>query len=89
DLETRRRLEEHLLLASVTAFPPPIRSDAAVMVAGTVDGYVPTAAVQAVHRHWPGSELDWVNVGHGALIWRRKDRLVEGIVRSFDRLDDG
>jgi hypothetical protein len=89
DPDTRRRLEEHLLLASVTAFPPPIRSDAAVMVAGTIDGYVPTAAVQAIHRHWPGSELDWVNVGHGALIWRRKERLVEGIARSFDRLGDG
>jgi hypothetical protein len=86
---TRARLEEHLLLASVTAFPPPARSDAAVIVAGTVDGYVPTAAVQAIHRHWPNSELDWVNVGHGALIWRRKDRLVDGIVRAFERLCDG
>ena len=89
DRRTRRRLEEHLLLASVTAFDPPRRSDAAVLVAGTVDGYVPTAAVQAVHRHWPGSELDWVNVGHGALIWRRKDRLVDGIVTALDRLGDG
>ncbi|NIR36497.1 MAG: alpha/beta hydrolase family protein [Actinobacteria bacterium] len=89
DPDTRARLEEHLLLASVTRFDPPLRPDAAVMVAGTVDGYVPTAAVQAVHRHWPGSELDWVNVGHGALIWRRKERLVDGITRSFARLADG
>ena len=89
DQDTRDRLEEHLLHASVLAFPPPLRSDAAVMVAGTVDGYVPTAAVQAIHRHWPGSKLEWVNVGHGALIWRRKERLVDAIELAFDRLANG
>ncbi len=87
--DTKSRLEEHLLHASVLAFPPPLRSDAASLVAGTVDGYVPTAAVQAVHRHWPGSSLDWVNIGHGGLIWRRKSRLVDGITASFERLEQG
>jgi pimeloyl-ACP methyl ester carboxylesterase len=54
-------------------------------MAGTVDGFIPTAAVQRLHRHWPGSRLDWVHAGHGSLMWRRKDRLVNTIEDSFDR----
>jgi predicted alpha/beta hydrolase family esterase len=85
--EVVERLREYLLLASVLRFEAPPHTRAAVMVAGTVDGFIPTAAVQLLHRHWPGSRLDWVHAGHGSLIWRKKDRLVQAIVDSFDRLE--
>jgi hypothetical protein len=81
------RLRDYLLLASVLRFDPPEHTRAAVVVAGTVDGFIPTAAVQLLHRHWPGSRLDWVHAGHGSLIWRHKDRLVKAIRDSFDRLE--
>jgi hypothetical protein len=81
------RLREYLLLASVLRFDPPEHTRSAVMVAGTVDGFIPTAAVQLLHRHWPGCRLDWVHAGHGSLLWRKKDRLVQAIVDSFDRLE--
>ena len=45
------------------------------------------AYAQAVHRHWPGSEMEWVNGGHGSLLWFHRDRLVDAVVRSFERLD--
>jgi len=84
--EVRDRLSEVLHSASILRFPAPPHTRAAVLVAATRDGYVPTAAAQAVHRHWPGSELEWVNAGHGTLLWFHRDRLVEAVVRSFERL---
>jgi hypothetical protein len=85
--EVRDRLSEVLHSASILRFPAPPHTRAAVLVAATRDGYVPTAAAQAVHRHWPGSELEWVNAGHGTLLWFHRDRLAEAVVRSFERLD--
>ena len=84
--EVRERLGEILFSASILRFPAPPHTRAAVLVAATRDGYIPTAAAQAVHRHWPGSELEWVNGGHGTLLWFHRDRLVEAVVRSFERL---
>jgi hypothetical protein len=85
---TRQRLAEFLLSASVLYFDPPVAPGAAVLLAATRDGYVPTSAVQAIHRHWPGSVMQWVNAGHGSLLWRHKDRFVAAICESFDHLDD-
>ena len=85
--ETRERLSEVLHSASVLRFPAPDHTRAAVLVAATRDGYVPTAAAQAIHRHWPGSVMEWVNAGHGTLLWFHRERLVEAVVRSFERLD--
>ncbi len=84
--EVRDRLGAILFSASILRFPAPPHTRAAVLVAATRDGYVPTAAAQAVHRHWPGSELEWVNGGHGTLLWFHRNRLVEAVVRSFERL---
>lgn len=85
--EIRRRLSEVLHSASILRFPAPAHARAAVLVAGTRDGYVPTAAVQAIHRHWPGSVVEWVGAGHASLLWFHRDRLVKAVERSFARLD--
>jgi dienelactone hydrolase len=85
--KTRERLSEALHSASILRFPAPAHTRAAVLVAATRDGYVPTAAVQAIHRHWPGSVMEWVNAGHGTLLWFNRGRLAEAVVQSFARLD--
>ncbi|OFW53388.1 MAG: hypothetical protein A2V75_10315 [Actinobacteria bacterium RBG_16_70_17] len=85
--DTREHLSEILHSASILRFPAPGHTRAAVLVAATRDGYVPTAAAQAVHRHWPGSVMHWVNAGHGTLLWFNRERLVDAVVRSFERLD--
>ena len=69
-----------------TTNPPP-HAAAAVLTAATIDGFVPTSAVLALHRHWPGSEMAWVRAGHATLLWRHKDRMAEGIVRAFERVE--
>lgn len=72
--------------ASILKFPAPPHTAAAVLLAGTKDGVVPNATTLALHRHWPGSKMDWVTAGHGSLLWLNRDRMVAAIVDSFDRL---
>lgn len=73
--------------ASILRFPAPAHTAAAVILAATKDGFVPTATTLALHRHWPGSKMDWVTAGHGSLLWRHRGRMVSAIVEAFDRLD--
>lgn len=73
--------------ASILRFPAPPHTAAAVIVAGTKDGFVPNATTLALHRHWPGSKMEWVTAGHGSLLWRHRDRMAAAVVESFDRLD--
>lgn len=80
------RLTRVLTAGSILDHPAPEHTRAAVLVAGTRDGYVPTAATQAIHRHWPGSRMEWVTAGHASLLYRHRDRLVAAIAETFDRV---
>jgi len=82
-----RRLWEVLGAASILDFPPPPHLRAAVLLAATKDGFVPNATTLSLHRHWPGSSIDWVNAGHATLLWRNKTRMAASISESFQRLD--
>ncbi len=77
------RLRETLLRASVLDRPAPDHVRHAVMVSARSDGYVPPAATQALHAHWPGSELRWVGGGHATLLWMHKGALAAAIDDSF------
>jgi pimeloyl-ACP methyl ester carboxylesterase len=81
------RLGAVLRAGSILNHPPPEHTRAAVIVGGTRDGYVPTSAVQAIHRHWPGSRMEWVRAGHASLLIRHRPRLIDAIVDAFDRLE--
>ncbi len=80
------RLRSALSAASVLRLPAPPWTRSAVMVAARADGFVPAAAVDALHRHWPGSELRWRSGGHATLLWRQRRALADAITDSFDRL---
>jgi len=80
------RLRETLLRASVLDRPAPDHARHTVMVSARSDGYVPPAATQALHAHWPGSELRWVGGGHATLLWMHKSALAAAIEDSFLRL---
>jgi pimeloyl-ACP methyl ester carboxylesterase len=79
------RLRATLLRASVLEVPPPPHTASAVIVGGTKDGYIPRTAVEALHAHWPGSDLRWLPAGHATMIWRHKDSLVDAIIASLER----
>ncbi len=72
--------------ASVLRMAVPEHTDAAVLVGSRRDGFIPATATEALHRHWPGSELRWLRGGHATMLWLAKDELVDAVVRSFVRL---
>jgi pimeloyl-ACP methyl ester carboxylesterase len=79
------RLRAELSRATVLAVPPEPHTAGAVIVGGLGDGYIPRAAVEELHEHWPGSELRWVRAGHATMIWRHQQALVDAIDDSFLR----
>lgn len=85
--EEEPRLRASLTATSVLRLPAPDWSRAAVLVAGRADGFIPTTAVEKLHRHWTGSELRWRRGGHATLLWRQRAVLAEAIVDSFDRVE--
>ena len=47
---------------------------------------VPATATEALHAHWPGSELRRIPGGHATLLWFHKGAFATAIADSFDRL---
>ena len=80
------KLREALLAASVLDLPAPDHARHAVLVSARSDGYVPAATTEALHAHWPGSELRWIPGGHATLLWFHKGSFTRAVVDSFDRL---
>jgi hypothetical protein len=72
ELAARERLRLLIEVADVTRHPPPIRTDAALVVGCASDGYILAKEVQRLHEHWPGSTLRWLPSGHvtGLLFFR-------------------
>ena len=79
-------LREALLAASVLDRPAPDHTRYAVLVSAESDGYVPASTTEALHAHWPGSELRWISGGHATLLWFHKGAFTTAIADSFDRL---
>ena len=54
---------------TVSRFPPPADPSLAIIVNARHDSFVPAQQAIALHRHWAGSELRWLEGGHvtGAL----------------------
>ena len=57
-----------------------------MLVAATGDGFVPPTASQAIADHW-GAEIRWIRAGHGTLLARHRDALVEAVVDSIERFE--
>jgi hypothetical protein len=85
-IQQRDALRSALTAASVQRLPRPHWAGAAVMVAAKHDGFIPTTAVDRLHRHWTGSELRWRRGGHATLLWRQRHVLADAVADSFERL---
>ncbi|MDJ0925651.1 MAG: alpha/beta hydrolase family protein [Acidimicrobiia bacterium] len=83
--QRRDELRDVLTAASVLRLPVPEWAPAAVLVAARSDGFIPTSAVDQLHRHWKGSELRWRRGGHATLLWRQRNVLADAISDSFER----
>lgn len=60
----RARFLESLEPVRVDRFDAPRDPSLAILVASRHDGFIPAAEAEALHRHWEGSELRWVDGGH-------------------------
>jgi pimeloyl-ACP methyl ester carboxylesterase len=70
---------------TVEAFPPPVEAGSAVVMAARDDRLVPPGHGEILHRHWPGSELRWLEGGHLTALLRAREQ-AEAIADAFDRL---
>lgn len=84
--QQRDELRRALTAASVLRLPRPAWASSAVLVAARADGFIPKSAVEALHRHWGGSELRWRRGGHATLLWRQRRALADAVADSFARL---
>lgn len=62
--EARALVERALDPVSLGLHPPPLRPELAIVLGAAHDGFVPKRDVEALHRHWTGSELRWIPAGH-------------------------
>lgn len=85
--EVAGRLSAVLHAGSLLDHTPAPHTAAAVLVAGSRDGFVPTSSTQAIHRHWPGSKMVWVSAGHASLLFANRDVMAAAVVESFERLE--
>lgn len=82
----RQRLKNLIEAADITRFAPPLRTDAAVIVGCTRDGYVLGSEIQRLHEHWPGSTLRWVRAGHISALFTKRRSLCDAIADSVVKL---
>jgi pimeloyl-ACP methyl ester carboxylesterase len=70
----------------VRQYPPPACARAVRLVGARRDAYIPPWSVEALHRHWPGSQLHWIDTGHvGAFLFHR-DAFLQAIDESLRAL---
>jgi esterase/lipase len=62
--EARSYFARCLEPVTVSRFPPPADPTLAIIVNARHDGFVPAEQAIALHRHWAGSELRWLEGGH-------------------------
>jgi pimeloyl-ACP methyl ester carboxylesterase len=81
----RDELRRRLSAVSVLDAPPLPHHETATLVGGTRDGFVPPTATEALHQHWAGSTLEWIEAGHATLLKRHASDLADAVADSFDR----
>ncbi len=71
---------------SVARLPPPVRPDAAIVVATAQDAIVPPTEMRRIAEHW-GCELRRVPAGHVSGVLRCQGAFRDAIADAFDRLE--
>jgi hypothetical protein len=84
--EARLALCTHLAQFSVTALPPPVLPEAAIVVGTAADGVVPPTEMRRIAEHW-GCELRWLPAGHVTAVLRHQAPMREAIADAFLRLE--
>ena len=62
---------------------PPVDASRAHLIGFRRDGIVPPSSTRAIHAHWPGSRVSWIDTGHVGGFFRSRHALGDGIRRAF------
>lgn len=84
--DANERLWRLIEAADLTRYARPLRTDAAVLVGCTRDGYVQCTEIQRLHEHWPGSELRWLQAGHVTAVIGGRGLLRRAVADATSRL---
>jgi pimeloyl-ACP methyl ester carboxylesterase len=87
--QARDRLRQLFDAADVTRYPPPVRSDAAVIAGCLRDGYVLRAETERLHQYWAGSTLRWITAGHFSALVSSRRALCDCVVEAAEKLSAG
>ncbi len=85
--EARRHFARCLEPVDVGLHPAPVAPECAILVSARSDGFVPPSETEALHRHWPGSELRWVKGGHLTAALLAGEAHVRAVRDAFSRLE--
>lgn len=70
-------------------FPPPVDGCEVILIAGRYDKYVPPESVEALHSHWPRSELRMIDASHTGAILLHTGDFRRAVTDSLSRLKPG
>ena len=84
--DARAYFEACLSPVRVDLHPPPLATAACILVGARHDAFVPPHEAEALHRHWPGSELRWSDRGHvtAAVLGQRQHQ--DAVLDALGRL---
>ncbi len=83
------RVRGLLAVTDLCSLPPPRRPDAAVIVAGRRDAYIPAYSPVRLQRHWPGSVLRWLDSGHVTAFLFHRRTFVRAVREAFAAMESG
>lgn len=89
EARARKYFERSLEPVRLSRHPPPLAPGSAIIVASRHDGFVPATESEALHAHWPGSELRMLESGHVTAALLQADAHRQAIRDAFARLDPG
>lgn len=81
----RERFARALDPVRVDRFPAPHDPGRAILVSSAHDGFIPREEAEALHAHWSGSELRWVQGGHLTGLVLRHDAHRRALLDAFGR----
>lgn len=78
-------LNQTMGVVDLRGYAPPPRPDQAILVGARHDGYVPAHSVKALHDHWPGCELRWIEASHVTAVMLHSGSFFQAIVDAANR----
>lgn len=82
------QMRQTLSALALSGHGTPVAPEAAIVVGVRNDAFVPPQQAVALHEHWPGSELRWMDGGHTTGWLFHAAAMREAIFDAFQRLGE-